>query len=190
MKTGPHARKHRTFLEEEGFDFRECAARRLVSASISPDSVAVHPPDVCCRSGVFSQESAERSQHAQTIGQSCVQCDSRTFEKEEIVFFWWTLTGLDADSRLCDEGPGFSEARRGEMSNFFEQERSDVGETVLRKPGFVFVPPSVVEQNVKRKLEMDLAELPKTASLEQVTDLMREIQQQDVCVTWRLIWPK
>ena len=28
---------------------------------------------------------------------------------------------------------------------------------------------------------MDLAELPKTASLEQVTDLMREIQQQDVC---------
>ena len=56
-----------------------------------------------------------------------------------------------------------------------------MGETVLRKPGFVFVPPSVVEQNVKRKLEMDLAELPKTASLEQVTDLMREIQQQDEC---------
>ena len=34
---------------------------------------------------------------------------------------------------------------------------------------------------MKRKPEMDLAELPKTASLEQVTDLMREIQQQDVC---------
>ena len=33
---------------------------------------------------------------------------------------------------------------------------------------------------MKRKPEMDLAELPKTASLEQVTDLMREIQQQDV----------
>ena len=56
-----------------------------------------------------------------------------------------------------------------------------MGETVLRKPGFVFVPPSVVEPNVKRKPEMDHAELPKTASLEQVTDLMREIQQQDVC---------
>ena len=65
-----------------------------------------------------------------------------------------------------------------------------MGDTVLRQPGFVFVPPSVAEQNVKRKPEMDLAELPKTASLEQVNDLMREIQQQDVCVTWRLIWPK
>ena len=34
MKTGPHGRKYRTFLEEEGFDFRECAARRLVSAEL------------------------------------------------------------------------------------------------------------------------------------------------------------
>ena len=38
-----------------------------------------------------------------------------------------------------------------------------------------------MEQNVKRKQEINLAELPKTASLEQVTNLMREIQQQDVC---------
>ena len=56
-----------------------------------------------------------------------------------------------------------------------------MGETVLREPGFVFVPPSVVEQNVKQKPEMDLAELPKTASLKQVTNLMRELKQQDVC---------
>ena len=34
---------------------------------------------------------------------------------------------------------------------------------------------------MKRKPEMDLAESPKTASLEQVTDLMRQIQQQGVC---------
>ena len=34
MKTGPHGRKHRTFQEEEGFDFRESAARRLVSAEL------------------------------------------------------------------------------------------------------------------------------------------------------------
>ena len=64
-----------------------------------------------------------------------------------------------------------------------------MGETVLRKPGFVFVPPSVVKQNVKRKPEMDLTELPKTASLGQVTDLMREIQQQDVC-DMEVDWPK
>ena len=50
-----------------------------------------------------------------------------------------------------------------------------MGETVFRKPGFVFVPPSVVEQNVKQKSEMDPAELPTTASLEQV-NLMPEAQ--------------
>ena len=55
-----------------------------------------------------------------------------------------------------------------------------MGETVFRKPGFVFVLPSGAEQNVKQKPEMDLVELPKTASLEQVTNLMRELKQQDV----------
>ena len=55
-----------------------------------------------------------------------------------------------------------------------------MGETVFRKPGFAFVPPSVAEQNVKQKPKMDLAELPKTASLEQVTNLMRELKKQDV----------
>ena len=58
--------------------------------------------------------------------------------------------------------------------------REVMRQTVLRKPGFVFVPPSAMMQNVKRNPEVDLAELPKTASLEQVTNLMREIQQQDV----------
>ena len=52
---------------------------------------------------------------------------------------------------------------------------------MFRKPGFAFVPPSGAEQNVKQKPEMDLAELPKTASLEQVTNLMRELKKQDVC---------
>ena len=36
-----------------------------------------------------------------------------------------------------------------------------MGETVLRKLGFVFVPPLVVEQNVKQKPEIDLANMPK-----------------------------
>ena len=38
-------------------------------------------------------------------------------------------------------------------------------ETVLTKPGFVLVLRHRWEQTVKRKLEMDLAELPKTAWL-------------------------
>ena len=68
-------------------------------------------------------------------------------------------------------------------SRIFLKKEQVMGETVFRKPGFVFVPSSVVEQNVKQKPDMDLAELPKTASLEQVTILMRELKQQDVCDT-------
>ena len=45
-------------------------------------------------------------------------------------------------------------------------------ETVHRKSSFVYVPPSVVEQNVKRKPEIDRAELVETASLEQLTDVI------------------
>ena len=36
---------------------------------------------------------------------------------------------------------------------------------------------------MKRLPEMNLEELPKTASLEQVTNLMHELKQQDVCDT-------
>ena len=68
------------------------------------------------------------------------------------------------------------------MKSRISEDKSEVlGETVIRKSGFVFAPPSVVERNVKRKPDMHRAELPKTASLEQLTDLMRKIQQQDVC---------
>ena len=58
-----------------------------------------------------------------------------------------------------------------------------MGETVFRKPGIVFVPPSVVEQNEKQKPEIDLSNMPKTVSLEQETNFMRELEQQDVCDT-------
>ena len=89
MKTGSHGRKHRTFQEEEGFDFRESAARRLVSAELrrfSPDCV-MFILLMCVVGPVFLSRVSRGSQHVQTIGQSCVQCDSRTFEKEEIGFF-------------------------------------------------------------------------------------------------------
>ena len=47
---------------------------------------------------------------------------------------------------------------------------------MIRKPGIVFVPPSVVEQSVKMNIN-----LPKTVSLEQVKTLVRELEQEDVC---------
>ena len=47
---------------------------------------------------------------------------------------------------------------------------------------------------MKQKPDMNLAELPKTASLEQVTNLMRELKQQDVCDMEvdlaEVMWPK
>ena len=48
-------------------------------------------------------------------------------------------------------------------SNLWEQEV--LGGSVIRKPGIMFVPPSVVEQNVKRKPGLDLRNFPKTVSL-------------------------
>ena len=68
-----------------------------------------------------------------------------------------------------------------------------MGEAVLRKLGYAFVPQLVVGQNVKQKPEIDLANMPKTVSQGQVTNLMREVEQQDLCdmevdlaeVTWQ-----
>ena len=68
----------------------------------------------------------------------------------------------------------------GRKSNNLEKGTSH-GRDSVQKTGLVFIPPSVVEQNVKQKPEMDLAELRKTASLDQVTNLMKELKQQDVC---------
>ena len=52
METGPHGRKHRTFQEEEGFDFRESAARRLISAELRAEEDDVEdiemPGDELC----------------------------------------------------------------------------------------------------------------------------------------------
>ena len=72
-KTGPAGQKQRMFQEEDGFDFRDAATRRLISAELrrfSPDSVTVHPPDVVCRSGIFSQKSPEGAWQVQTLDQS------------------------------------------------------------------------------------------------------------------------
>ena len=59
-KTG---QKQRMFQEEDGFDFRDAATRRLISAELRRfflDSVIVHLPDVVCRSG-FSPKHQQKS---------------------------------------------------------------------------------------------------------------------------------
>ena len=52
---------------------------------------------------------------------------------------------------------------------------------MIRKPGIMFVPPSVIQQSVKLKSGLDLKKLPKTVSLEQVKTLVRELEKEDVC---------
>ena len=91
------------------------------------------------------------------------------------------MASLDAELRRCVRKVQAMRKLGVKVSRISKDKREVMGETVLRKLGFVFIPSSVVEQNAKRKPEMDLEELPKTASLEQVTNLMRELKQQDVC---------
>ena len=65
-----------------------------------------------------------------------------------------------------------------------------LGGSGIRKPGTKFVPPSVVEQRVKLKSGLDLRNLPKTVSLEQVKTLVRELEHgrcviMEVEVRWQ-----
>ena len=69
--------------------------------------------------------------------QTCLQCDSRTFEMEEIGFLgapWpvWTLN-LASVSNVQAVG------KLGMMKSRISVNKSEAGETVLRKPGFVFL---------------------------------------------------
>ena len=124
----------------------------------------------------------------QAVDRLCVQRDSRTTEKKKKLVSlgapWpaWTLNLASVRKVQAMGKLGVKESR------IVLQKGQVMGETVFRKPGFLSVPPSVVEQNVKQKPEMNLAELPKTASLEQVTNLTRE--HSKTCVTWRSTWPK
>ena len=62
-KTGLTGHKQRMLQEEDGFDFRDAATRRLISAELRRfflDSVTVHLPDVVCRSG-FSLKHQQKS---------------------------------------------------------------------------------------------------------------------------------
>ena len=58
------------------------------------------------------------------------------------------MASLDAEPRKCEESPGNGKVKE---SRIFLEKEQVTGETVFRKPGFVFVLPSVVEQ--KRETE-------------------------------------
>ena len=53
-------------------------------------------------------------------------------------FSWSTMAVLDAESRKCEESPGCG--KLGVMKSRISLNNNEVmGETLLRKPGFVFV---------------------------------------------------
>ena len=182
-KTGPTGQKQRMFLEEDGFDFRDAATRRLISAELrrfSPDSVTVHPPDVVCRSS-FSLKNQQkvRGKCKPLITLVCSLIHEQ-LRREKLVFLGaaWPAWTLDLTSVQKIQAMGKLGVTRSRQT--FGKKQVLVC-SVIRKPGIVFVPPSVVEQSVKLKSGLDLKNLPKTVSLEQVKTLVRELQKEDVC---------
>ena len=155
LKTGPHGRKHRTFQEEVGFDFRESAVR-LVSAELrrfSPDSAIVHPPDVCCRFDIYLKKQQKARNMCKPLINYVCSVILEQLKMRKLVFLcapWpaWTLNLACVRKVQAVE-------KLGVMSSRISLNNGEVvGDTLLRKPGFVFVPPSMVKQNVKRKPEI------------------------------------
>ena len=158
-------------FQEEGFDFRKTAIRHLVSAELRRfplDPKIVHPLDVCCRLDI----SLENQQKAGYVCKPLINCVCSVIleqlKKKEIGFSWCTVASSGAEPRQCEESPGNEKAGSERKSNCPETGTSH-GRDSVQKTRFCFRSPSVVEQNEKQKPEMDLADLPKTASLEQVT---------------------
>ena len=121
-KTGPTGQKQRMFQEEDGFDFRDAATRRLISGELrrfSPDSVTVRSPDVVCRSGFSLKNQQKVRGKCKMFGQSCVQSDSRTIEKRET---GCALACVDSGSRQCAENSGKGEAGSDKKSSDFWEE--------------------------------------------------------------------
>ena len=54
---------------------RKATIQHLISAELrrfSPDSVIIHPPDVCCRMDISLKKPSEGAKHVQTMDQLCV----------------------------------------------------------------------------------------------------------------------
>ena len=182
-KTGPTSQKQRMFQEENGFDFRDAATRRLISAELRrfyPDSVPVHPPDVVCRSGFSLKNQQKVRGKCKPLVNSCVQYDSRTIKKRETGFLGRALACVNSGSRQCAENSSNGKAGSDKKSSNF-REVAGPGRQCDQKTWHCVGSPLVVEQNVKLKSGLDLKKLPKTVSLEQVKTLVRELEQEDVC---------
>ena len=146
-KTGLTGQKQRMFQQENGFDFRDAATRRLISAElrlVSPDSVTVHPPDVVCRSG-FSLKNQQkiRGMRKPLVTHVCSPIHEQ-LRREKLVFLGapWPAWTLDLASVQKIQAMGKLGVRRSRQTFGKKQV---LGGSVIRKPGIVFVPPSVVE---------------------------------------------
>ena len=122
-----------------------------------PDSVTAHPPDVSCRSGV----SLKRKQKSRNVCKPLVNHVCRMilelWRKKKLVCLGAPLPVWTLNLATLKEVQAVGEL--GVMKNGMSVNRSEMmGETVLRKSRFVFAPSSAVEQNVKRKPEMDRTE--------------------------------
>ena len=183
MKIGPHGKKHRTFQEEEGFIFERLLSDTwsLWNCDVSLLILLLSILLTCVVGLVFLSKNLQKARNVckPLINYVC-SVILEQLKKKKLIFLGaprpvWTLNLTNVRKVQAMVKLGVMESR------ISLDKREVVGETVFRKPGFVFVPPSVVEQNVKRKPEMNLEELRETASLEQVTNSMHKLKQQDVC---------
>ena len=86
-------------LVKRVFDFRKTAIRHLISAELRrffPDSVIVHPPDVCCRLDISRKNPKMARNMCQPLIHYVCSVILEHIEKEEIGFSWCTMASLDA----------------------------------------------------------------------------------------------
>ena len=154
----------KTVQEEDGSDFRDAATRRLISAELrrfSTDSVTVHPADVVCRSGISLKNQQKVRGKCKPLVNHVCSLIREQLRRGKLVFLgapWpaWTLD-LPVVKKIQAMGKlGVTRSRQ----TFGKKQV--LGGRVIRQPGIVFVPPSVVERNVQRKPGLDLKNLPKT----------------------------
>ena len=74
------------------------------------------------------------------------------------------MNDMNAEPCQCEKSPGNGKAGSGSKSNYSEKGTRH-GRNCVQKTWLCFVPTFVVEQNVKQKPDIDLANMPKTVSL-------------------------
>ena len=143
---------------EDGFDFRDAATRRPISADLrrfSLDCVTVHLPDVVCRSRFpLKHQQKARGKCKPLVNHVCSLIHGQ-LRREKLVFLGapWPAWTLDLASVQKIQAMGKLGVTRSRQTFGKKQV---LGGSVVRKPGIMFVLPSVVEQSVKLKSELDL----------------------------------